>query len=106
VPRNPVAARAQYPGRETSESQTASLTLFSVCSHLSRMSQLPFKISAWTPDGNHVEEELGDFANLVVATESWHVFVGYYAKRRMTLRQGARVIREHVPAIGQAPNPQ
>jgi hypothetical protein len=36
------------------------------------MSQLPFKISAWTPDGNHVEEELGEFANLVVATESWH----------------------------------
>jgi hypothetical protein len=38
----------------------------------SAMSQLPFKISAWTPDGNHVEEELGEFANLVVATESWH----------------------------------
>jgi hypothetical protein len=52
------------------------------------MSQFPFKVSAWTPDGNHVEEELGEFANLVVATESWHVFVGCYAKRRMTLRQG------------------
>jgi hypothetical protein len=56
------------------------------------MSQLPFKISAWTPDGNHVEEELGEFANLVVATESWHAFVGYYAKRRMTLRHGARSV--------------
>jgi hypothetical protein len=52
------------------------------------MSQFPFKVGAWTPDGTHVEEELGEFANLVVATESWHVFVGYYAKRRMTLRQG------------------
>jgi len=34
------------------------------------MSQLPFKISAWTPEGNHVEEELGELANLVVATEA------------------------------------
>jgi hypothetical protein len=84
----------------------ASLTLFSFCSCLRGMSQSPFKISVWTPDGNHVEEELGEFANLVVATESWHVFVGYYANRRMTLRQGARVIREHIPATGQAPNPQ
>jgi hypothetical protein len=70
------------------------------------MSQLLFKISAWTPDGNHVEEELGELANLVVATESWHVFVGYYAKRRMTLRHGARVIRERIPANAGAPNPK
>jgi hypothetical protein len=60
------------------------------------MSKSRFKVSAWPPDGNHVEEELGEFANLVVATECWHVFVGYYANRRMTLRHGARVIREHV----------
>jgi hypothetical protein len=32
------------------------------------MSESRFKVSAWTPDGNHVEEELGEFANLVVAT--------------------------------------
>jgi hypothetical protein len=32
----------------------------------------------------------------------WLVFVGYYANRRMTLRHGARVIREHVPANGEA----
>jgi hypothetical protein len=71
------------------------------------MSQLPFKISTWTPDGgDHVEEELGEFANHVVATESWHVFVGYYAKRRLTLRHGARLIREHTPASGEAPAPQ
>jgi hypothetical protein len=76
--------------------------LFSFCSYLRDMSQFPFKVGAWTPDGTHVEEELGEFANLVVATESWHVFVGYYAKRRMTLRQGARVIREHIPATGLA----
>jgi hypothetical protein len=68
------------------------------------MSQLPFKISAWTPDGNHVEEELSEFANLVVATECWHVFVGHYARSRMTVRHGARVIREHVPANAEAPN--
>jgi hypothetical protein len=80
--------------------------MFPFCSNLQGMSQLPFKISAWTPDGNHVDEELAEFANLVVATESWHVFVGYYAKRRLTLRHGARVIRKHEPAIGQAPNPQ
>jgi hypothetical protein len=67
------------------------------------MSQFRFKVSAWTPDGNHVEEELGEFANLVVATECWHVFVGYYARSRMTLRHGARVIREHTPANGEAP---
>jgi hypothetical protein len=68
------------------------------------MSESRFKVSAWTPDGNHVEEELGEFANLVVATG--HVFVGYYANRRMTLRHGARVIREHVPANEEAANPQ
>jgi hypothetical protein len=83
----------------------AGLTSFPFRSYLLAMSQSRFKVSAWTPDGNHVEEELGEFANLVVATESWHVFVGYYAKRRMTLRQGARVIREHIPAIGVAPTP-
>ena len=70
------------------------------------MSQLAFKISAWTPDGNHVEEELGEFANLVVATECWHVFVGYYSNRHMTLRHGARVIRKHIPANGEAARPQ
>jgi hypothetical protein len=84
----------------------AALTWFFVCSYFPAMSESRFKVSAWTPDGNHAEEELGEFANLVVATECWHVFVGYYAKRRMTLRQGARVIREHNPANGQAPNPQ
>jgi hypothetical protein len=73
----------------------------------SRHESIPVQgFSAWTPDGNHVEEELGEFANLVVATESWHVFVGYYAKRRMTLRHGARVIRERIPANAGAPNPK
>jgi hypothetical protein len=67
----------------------------------SRHESIPVQgFSAWTPDGNHVEEELGEFANLVVATESWQMFVGYYAKLRMTLRQGARLIREHIPATG------
>jgi hypothetical protein len=70
------------------------------------MSQLPFKVSASTLDGDHVEEELGEFTNLVVATESWHVFVGYYSNRRLTLRHGARVIRKHIPATGEATNPQ
>jgi hypothetical protein len=79
------------------------LTSFPIRSYFLDMSQFRFKVSAWTPDGNHVEEELGEFANLVVATECWHVFVGYYARSRMTLRHGARVIREHTPANGEAP---
>jgi hypothetical protein len=45
------------------------------------------------PNGDHVEEELGEFANLLVATNNWPVFLKHHAQRRITLRHGARVIR-------------
>jgi hypothetical protein len=48
-------------------------------------------------DGKHVEEELAAFANQIVANRCWHQFVRYYANRRLTLRNGARVIREYLP---------
>jgi hypothetical protein len=60
----------------------------------------PFKIHAWDPAGNHAEEELAAFGNQIVATRCWDAFTRYYAKRRLTLRHGARVLREHVPPPG------
>ncbi len=58
----------------------------------------PFKIHAWDADGNRMEEELAAFAKQIVADRSWPQFVRYYAKRRLTLRHGARVLREYSPA--------
>jgi hypothetical protein len=44
-----------------------------------------------------MEEELAAFGNQIVATRCWDAFLRYYAKRRLTLRHGARVLREYVP---------
>jgi hypothetical protein len=57
----------------------------------------PFQVHAWSLDGNHVEEELASLANQIVANRCRHQFVRYYAKRRLTLRNAAQVIREYHP---------
>jgi hypothetical protein len=57
----------------------------------------PFKVHAWSQDGNRIEEEVAAFGNQIVAVRCWDAFVRYYAKRRLTLRHGARVLREYVP---------
>jgi hypothetical protein len=62
-----------------------------------RSTDHPFKIHAWSSDGNRIEEELAAFGNQIVAARCFDVCVRYYAKRRLTLRHGARVLREHVP---------
>ena len=60
----------------------------------------PFKIYAWDGAGNRIEEELAAFDNQIVAARCFDLCVRYYAKRRLTLRHGARVLREHVPPDG------
>jgi hypothetical protein len=61
------------------------------------MSQHRFEVGAWTPNGDHVEGDLGEFANLLVATNSWPVFLKHYAKRRLisATAQGRRVGDSH-----------
>jgi hypothetical protein len=57
----------------------------------------PFKVHAWDDAGARVEEELAAFGNQIVASRCFDVCVRYYAKRRLTLRHGARVLKEYVP---------
>jgi hypothetical protein len=55
----------------------------------------PFKIHGWDTFGNRMEGELAAFANQIVASRCFDQFVRYYRSRRLILRHGARVLREH-----------
>lgn len=59
---------------------------------------LRFRIDEWRDDGGGITEVLGALANFFVAEAAYEKVIELRPHRNITLRQGARVLREHNPA--------
>lgn len=60
--------------------------------------ELRFRIDEWHHDWRGITEVLGALANFDVAVSAFDKVVELRPHRNLTLRQGARVLREHSPA--------
>jgi hypothetical protein len=57
------------------------------------VSELPFKVQAWTRDGQ-IDRLIATASNVVVARAAYDAAVALYPAEEITLRQCARVIAE------------
>jgi hypothetical protein len=57
-------------------------------------SELPFKVEAWSKDGQRIDRLLATATNIGIARGAYDAAVGLFTGERITLRQGERVVSE------------
>ena len=63
-------------------------------SPLTDFTELPFKVEAWTKNGQQVDRLLAMASNVVIARAAYYAATSLYGEEKITLRYGARAIAE------------
>lgn len=63
---------------------------------------LPFRIEMWDRWNDRIRWVLSASTSVAIAAAAFEAAAAYYPSDRLTLRQGARIIRAHEPGSGSA----